>query len=114
MCIKFHLVIPRTFRPTSPAAAAVIVKSNSKRSELYEPPPIAVNGGLDSRNLGTTFGRESVASSSMLTGFGTNSSLAGLGGLGNRESGKGYRVGTTEEFVFPGGVPRDRLDCRSL
>ena len=108
-------MIPRTIRPTSPAATAVIVKSNSKRSELYEPPvPVAVNGGPDSRNLGTTFGRESVASSSMLTGFGTNSSLAGLGGLGNRESGKGYRVGTTEEFVFPGGVPRDRLDYRRL
>ena len=84
-------MIPR-IRPTSPAAAAVLVKSNSKRSELYEAPN----------------GRESITSS--LTGFGTNSSLAGLGGLGNKESGKGYRVGTTEEFVFPGGIPRDRLD----
>ena len=98
-------MIPRTTRPTSPdATTAVIVKSNSKRSELYEPPTIAAIAN----------GRESVASSSMLTGFGTNSSLAGLGGLGNRESGKGYRVGTTEEFVFPGGVPRDRLDCKRL
>ena len=87
-------MIPR-IRPTSPAAA-VIVKSNSKRSELYEAPN----------------GRESITSS--LTGFGTNSSLAGLGGLGNKESGKGYRVGTTEEFVFPGGIPRDRLDLERL
>ena len=88
-------MIPR-IRPTSPAAAAVLVKSNSKRSELYEAPN----------------GRESITSS--LTGFGTNSSLAGLGGLGNKESGKGYRVGTTEEFVFPGGIPRDRLDFGRL
>ena len=89
-------MIPR-IRPPSPAAVIVKSKSslsNSKRSELYEAPN----------------GRESITSS--LTGFGTNWSLAGLGGLGNKESGKGYRVGTTEEFVFPGGIPRDRLDFR--
>jgi hypothetical protein len=49
--------------------------------------------------------RNSLTSS--LTGIGTNSSVAGFWERNHQET--GYRVGPAEEFVFPGGIPKDRL-----
>ena len=90
-------------RPGSSLQHVQVVGPGRKASSLRS---YSHNDGLV-RNAGTE--REPSLAASSLTGIGTNSSIAGFVGI-RRPNSKGYRVGPVEEFVFPGGIPRDRFE----